>query len=81
VGFDPDAAGAITCIEEDSRLNPNSITRLVWAKVPTRRKPGQLVAHLVIMLNSLENANQAIRNGLYIAGRKTNVRMMVREPQ
>ena len=81
VGFDLDVVGVITHIKEDSGPNPNSITRLVWAKAPTRRKPGQLVVHLVIMLNSPENANQAIWNGLYIAGRKTNVRMMVREPQ
>jgi hypothetical protein len=81
IGFEPDAAGAITRIEEDSGLEVNAISRVTWAKAPARRKPGQMVAHLIIVLNSPENANYAIRNGLYIAGRKANIRMMVREPE
>jgi hypothetical protein len=81
VGFDPDAAGVTSRIEEDSGLEANSISRMLWAKALARRKPGQLVAHLIIVFNSPENANHAIRNSLYIAGRKTNTRMMVREPQ
>ena len=81
VGFDPDAVGATARIEEDSGLEANSIIRMSWAKAPARRKPGQLVAHLIIVLNSPENANHAIRNSLYIAGRKTNIRMLIREPQ
>jgi hypothetical protein len=79
VSFEPDIPGAYRHIKEDSGLVTNTITKLAWAKAPRWWKPSQLVAHLMIMFNSPENAKHAIRNGLYITGKKINIHILVQD--
>ena len=47
----------------------------------TRRTTGQCSAHLIAKLRSPEAANQAIRDGLIIAGKQVWARRMKKEPR
>src|ERR1700722_1143117 len=52
-----------------------------WAKPPEKQHALQHLAHLKLYFNSVEAANYAIHNGLYIAGKKVSVWKMLQEPQ
>ena len=77
--FIPDALAAIERIEQDSGALPGGIIRVEWAKLPERRHALQQVAHLKLFFKSAEAANYAIKNGLYIAGKKVDVCKMTQE--
>jgi hypothetical protein len=79
VTFDPDALAALERIEKDSGAPPGGLVRAEWAKLPERRHPMQRIAHLKLFFNTAETANYAIRNGLYIAGKKVGIRKMNQE--
>ena len=79
VTFSYDALAALERIEKDSGAAPGGLVRAEWAKLPEKRHALQRVAHLKLFFSSPEAANYAIRNGLYIAGKKVNVRKMQQE--
>jgi hypothetical protein len=81
VSFSPDTPDTLRCVESDSGAQEGSIIRAEWAKAPERRHALQRLAHLKLYFNSAEAANYAIRNGLYIAGKKVGTRRMRQEPQ
>lgn len=67
-------------IETTSDLPANSITKVVWMRHPTSRKPHQRVAHAFITFNSPEAANKAIRDGLSIEGKKVTASRTYPDP-
>lgn len=79
IAFAPDALAAIERIEQDSGAPAGGLVRVEWAKLPERRHVLQKLAHLKLFFNSAEAANYAIKNGLYIAGKKVGVRKMTQE--
>lgn len=79
VSFAPDALAAIERIEQDSGAPVGGLVKVEWAKLPERRHALQRLAHLKLFFKSAEAANYAIRNGLYIAGKKVGVRKMTQE--
>jgi hypothetical protein len=81
VSFSLDAPGELQSIKSDSSAQEGGIIRVEWAKAPECRHALQRLAHLKLYFNSAEAANYAIRNGLYIAGKKVGARRMRQEPQ
>ena len=79
VSFTPDALAAIERIEQDSGAPAGGLIRVEWAKLPERRHALQKLAHLKLFFSSAEATNYAIKNGLYIAGKKVGVWKMTQE--
>jgi len=73
VSFAPDALAALKLIENDSGAPQGGLVRAEWAKLLGRRHTMQRTAHLKLFFNAAETANYAIRNGLYIAGKKVGI--------
>jgi hypothetical protein len=80
ITFIPDNPAAIADIEKKAGLNPKSISKAKFIKPAARRHPNQRTAHVVITFASKEHANQAIKFGLAIAGKKVYGRKLLPEP-
>ncbi|KAG2755642.1 hypothetical protein P692DRAFT_20844481 [Suillus brevipes Sb2] len=61
-------------------LKPKTISKVQYIKPEARRKPGQQTAHIIVTFNSKEGANQAIKFGLIIKGKKVYGRKLIPEP-
>jgi uncharacterized protein YoxC len=77
----PEALGELRKIERDSRLPTDALLSTRWIKPAGRRTQGQRSAHLIAKFSNIESANQSIRDGLIIAGKRTWARRMKREPR
>jgi hypothetical protein len=77
----PEAMGELRKIERDSRLPADVLVSTRWIKPVGRRTQGQRSAHLIAKFSNTEAANQSIRDGLIIAGKRTWARRMKREPR
>ncbi|KAG2108903.1 uncharacterized protein F5147DRAFT_531038, partial [Suillus discolor] len=80
ISFDPNSKTAITEIEIKGGLQANSISKTRYIKPVARRSPTQRTAHVTITLNSKIAANQIIRFGLPIKGKKVYGRKLLTEP-
>lgn len=67
---------AILTIEQGNHLSKGSLYKVKWIRPPGSRAPGQEVANLVIITNSLDTANCLIRQGLVVEGTKVPVRKL-----
>jgi len=76
VTHNPDALGENSKIEREIGLPPESLASTRWIKPTTRRVAGKCTAHLVVRLRSPKAANQAIRDGLIIMGKRVWTRRM-----
>jgi hypothetical protein len=81
ISFRCDDPSALQQIVRDGNIPEGSISRAAWAKAVTNRHATQRVAHLKLFFVTAEAANIAIRNGLYIAGKKITVRKLLQEAQ
>jgi len=81
ITFLPDSRAMLEDVERDSGAQIGGLVRAEWAKSPEKRHALQRLAHLKLYFNSAETANYAIRNGLYVAGKKVSIRKMLQEPQ
>ncbi|KAG1736258.1 hypothetical protein EDD22DRAFT_959806 [Suillus occidentalis] len=70
VSFVPDNPAAIADIEKKAGLPPRSIIKTRYIKPIARRNLNQRTVHIAIMFATKEGANQAIKFGLSIAGKK-----------
>jgi hypothetical protein len=77
----PDALAEMRKIERDSKLPTGSLLATRWIKPIHRRTAGQKSAHVIAKFATTEAANQSIRDGLIIAGKRTWARRMKREPR
>ncbi|CDO68068.1 hypothetical protein BN946_scf184347.g5 [Trametes cinnabarina] len=80
VSFDPADQAAIRDVEQRNGLQAGSITRASWIKPLSRRRPGQLTAHLMLTMADVNQANIALR-GLRLGERQIVVRRDVEEPK
>jgi hypothetical protein len=77
----PEALAEMRRIERDSKLPAGSLLATRWIKPIHRRTAGQRTAHVIAKFATTEAANQSIRDGLIIAGKRTWARRMKREPR
>ncbi|KAI0323127.1 hypothetical protein GY45DRAFT_1265101, partial [Cubamyces sp. BRFM 1775] len=80
VAFDPHSAVTLRAIEAAHKLKANCIIRADWIKPISKRNPGQRTAYLMLTLNSVDQANQALK-GLTLANRRVLVRREIEEPK
>jgi hypothetical protein len=71
---------ALADIEKKVGLQPKVITKVRYIKPINRRKPDQHMAHIILTFNTKESANQAIKVGLMVAGKKVYTRKLITEP-
>ncbi|KIJ24150.1 hypothetical protein M422DRAFT_81786, partial [Sphaerobolus stellatus SS14] len=58
--FNTEKTEDIAIAENNSRLPVGSIISARWIKPESRRKEGQKVAHLIIMVSGADTANQIL---------------------
>lgn len=80
VTFVSNNPAALADIEKKAGLKPRTISKTRYIKPEARRKPGQRTAHIIVTFNSKEGANQAIKFGLTIEGKKVYGRKLIPEP-
>ncbi|KAL7281859.1 hypothetical protein ACG7TL_003324 [Trametes sanguinea] len=80
VTFDPASHTALREIEAQNGLQAGAITRADWIKPLSRRRPGQLTAHLMLTVSDVNQANRALR-GLRLGERRIMVRRDMEEPK
>ena len=80
VSFQPDDPAALREVEAAHDLRSGAIIRAYWIKPVARRFKGQQTAFLALVVEGVEQANQALR-GLTLAGRTVLVRRDLQEPQ
>lgn len=69
-------------IEEANGLQPGELAGARWVRAPhTRTNPAQKVAHLVISCSTDRGANNIIRRGLVVEGKRVQARKMDHEPR
>ncbi|KAI0745587.1 hypothetical protein C8Q76DRAFT_605714 [Earliella scabrosa] len=78
--FDPQDQQALRVVEEAHGLKSGAIVQAEWIKPVERRYPGQRFAFLMLTVNSVEQANRALK-GLTLAGRRVIVRREIEEPK
>ncbi|TDL20954.1 hypothetical protein BD410DRAFT_702829, partial [Rickenella mellea] len=81
VTLDLDNPEAFAQIEQDNNLPFFSILSAKWIKPVHKRSHAQVTAHLIIALNTPESANQFLRSGGYIKGKKIWARKLLQEPK
>ena len=81
ITFEAGASYAHAKLEEDNTLTEQAIAFSKYIKPPHLRTENQRVAHVTIGFNHREDANSAIRNGLFIEGKHVNTRKMLTEPR
>ncbi|OSD02294.1 hypothetical protein PYCCODRAFT_1367743 [Trametes coccinea BRFM310] len=80
VGFDPSDLDRLRDIEKLHGLRAKAIVRADWIKPVSRRRQGQLTAHLMLTVTGVDQANRALK-GLTIGGRQVLVRRDIDEPK
>jgi hypothetical protein len=75
----PEAFAEMRKIKRESRLPIDTLVSTRWIKPIHRRTEGQRSAHVIAKLATTEAANQSIRDGVIIAGKRVWARRMKRE--
>ncbi|KAG2343928.1 hypothetical protein BDR05DRAFT_883004, partial [Suillus weaverae] len=78
--YNPSSICTNSIIETNSGLKPGTITKAKWIKPITRCKANQRTAHTIITLKNKESANQILRFGISIEGKKVFGRKLLPEP-
>lgn len=68
-------------IEISCNLDRNSLTSTRWIKPTEKRSHTQQTAHLILRWTSSMAANEAIKNGIIVNGKRANVRKLDPEPR
>jgi hypothetical protein len=79
VQYDPTSKEAQETVEDDNSLARNEILMTRFLKDASRRTPGQLTAFVQMTLKSPEAANQIIREGIIIEGKRVFARKNIPE--
>ena len=77
----PDAFAELRKVKHESGLPNDTIILTRWIKPVHRQTEGQRSAHLIAKFATTEAANQSIRDGVIIAGKRKWARRMKREPR
>lgn len=78
--YDPSSIRTNSNIETNGGLKPGTIAKAKWIKPIARRKLDQRTAHTIITLKTKESANQILRFGISIEGKKVFGRKLLPEP-
>jgi len=81
VTFDTTSLAAIQKTEADSGLQPRTLQFAKFIKNKERRYDGQRVAHAIFGFLTRDAANYAMTNGLYVEGKRVNLRKLLPEPR
>lgn len=79
--FNMTQIGALEAVKQASGLHAVLICKAQWIKPPHMRNPGQKTALTIFGFSIHEGANQAIRYGLYVEGKKVWARKQLQEPR
>ncbi|KAG1794545.1 uncharacterized protein HD556DRAFT_1188813, partial [Suillus plorans] len=80
LSYNPSSIHSNTEVEAKGGLKQGSITKARWIKPINRRKADQRTAHVIITLRTKESANQILRFGISIEGKKVYGRKLLPEP-
>ncbi|KNZ71334.1 hypothetical protein J132_00022, partial [Termitomyces sp. J132] len=81
IGLGDNPMERLGAIESRNGLHPGEIVTAKWARAPQARHEKQRVAHLVISCATDRGANEVIRHGLVIEGKRVNARKLDLEPR
>ncbi|KAI5993019.1 hypothetical protein EDD15DRAFT_2367813 [Pisolithus albus] len=70
----------LNAIELENDLPNDSIHSIRWVKNPEHRKPGQRVAHALLLTRNAAPANHLLRNGMYVLRTKLFPKKEKKEP-
>ena len=79
ISFDPNDRAQLDEVGRSSRMNQSSILNGQWIKPIHHRSQEQCMAHAI--LGFTQPANEAIRNGVIIAGKRVWARKLLQEPR
>lgn len=79
--FDPDNPAHLREVEEVNRLVPKTIKKARWIKPEYRRAAGQSCAHAIFTISSATEANQLLKNGIYICSAHSFPKKLKYEPK
>jgi len=68
-------------VESTNSITPKSILLTQWIKPVEHRFEGQCTAYMIFTFHTVEDANKAICNSLYICGKRCITRKLITEPQ
>jgi hypothetical protein len=74
--FDPNNPAHLREVEEVNRLDPKTIKKARWIKPEYRHAAGQSCTHAIFTISSTTEANQLLKNGIYICSVK-----ILRDPE
>jgi hypothetical protein len=80
VSFEP-SVNSFLDVERQNDLSAKSILLGRWIKPKDKRSEGQRTAFMIIAFRTAEEANKAILNSIYIAGKRCIVRKLLAEPK
>ncbi|KAG2051730.1 hypothetical protein BDR06DRAFT_889374 [Suillus hirtellus] len=80
ISFDPNSQIALADMERKGSLTWDNIIKARYIKPIARRSPNQRTAHVTLTLKSKNAANQIIRFGISIEGKKVYGRKLLPEP-
>ncbi|KAF9493770.1 hypothetical protein BDN71DRAFT_1344481, partial [Pleurotus eryngii] len=80
INFNPNEKGSLLSIEQEGGLDKGSIRSAGWIRPLERRSPSQQYAHMKIRFEDKNQANKAIRDGLFIGGKMITIRKDIQEP-
>ena len=81
ITFDPQIQEHLREVETINNLAPNTISKARWIKPLYRRHAKQTVAYATLSLNSANEANRLIRDGMYICSNRTYPKRLKYEPK
>ena len=81
ISFDPNDRAQLDGVGRSSGMNQSGILNGRWIKPIYRCSQEQRMAHAVLRFTQPEGANEAIRNGVIIAGKRVWVRKLLQEPR
>jgi hypothetical protein len=80
VKYDWSRSGILDQICKELGLEPGGIVSACWMLDPTRRRPGQTVANIILKFREPNITNRAIRDGLLITGKRIHIQLLEMEP-
>ncbi|KAG2072434.1 hypothetical protein BDR04DRAFT_1013727, partial [Suillus decipiens] len=80
LSFTPSNSAATADIEKKAGLQPRSINRTCYIKLEARHHPNQCMSHTIFTFSMKEGANQVIKFGLTVEGKKVYGRKLIPEP-
>jgi hypothetical protein len=79
--FNPSNAAHLREVEEVNRMGPKMIKKARWIKPEYRHTPGQSCAHTIFTISSITDANQLLKDRIYVCNVHTFPKKLKYEPK